>query len=105
MTHADTHWSGCWRVHPDCERPATDGDWPDNRVATFRPRRTDDLQVDDVSIGQTLEWRFMGTMDEGPYAGQRIWIPEDRNIRCGWVPDEDLEDVQPHGIPDGGGDG
>jgi len=68
--------------------------WGERRRARFTPTRTDDLQHDGPTlVGRVIEWEFAGTMDEGPYDGQAIWTPVDTGLRSGWVPDEDLTDV------------
>lgn len=65
------------------------------RQATFQPRRTETLRPEaSTFVGQTLEWEYAGTMDEGPYDGQTIWTPTDKSLPWfGWVPDEDLVDA------------
>lgn len=57
--------------------------------ATFTPVRTDDLREECASLcGVEKEYMYMGVMDEGPYAGQRIYQPSDRST--GWIPECDL---------------
>lgn len=72
--------------------------WGERRTATFAPTRTDDLRPEALPlIGQTREWEFEGTMDEGPYCGQAIWtlIREAGEPWVGWFPDEDLTSAIP----------
>lgn len=68
--------------------------WMRTRVATFEPKRRDNLRSEAVGfIGQTLRWRGLWVVtdeDGGPYVGQVVWEPGDRSLWFGWVPDEDL---------------
>lgn len=68
------------------------------RVATFQPARTDDLKPDALEhVGETFEWRGLWVVTEddgGPYVGQTVWERADESLPWfGWVPDEDLVDV------------
>lgn len=63
--------------------------------ATFAPKREDDLRPEAAAlVGRRIQWRPMGTMDSGPYEGQRIYMPRDFAVNIGWVPFCDLKDVQ-----------
>lgn len=62
--------------------------------ATFNPKRRDDLKpLSYEFIGMRLRWRNIGIQDEGPYAGQAMWEPVQREAWFGWVPQEDLSNV------------
>lgn len=64
-------------------------------VATFSPKRTDDLRPDLAPpIGYRGEWRFCWEIDhDSPYLGQWCLMPTDHNVRSGWVPISDLADI------------
>ena len=70
--------------------------WGERRYARFAPQRTDDLKPVAVPwIGRVIEVEFAGTMDEGDYTGQAMWMPVDRAVMPGvaWLPDCDLVDA------------
>ena len=58
--------------------------------ATFTPTVTDNLDSPQF-VGQRLLLQCFGTMDDGRYKGQTIWMPPlDSPVRMGWIPFEDL---------------
>lgn len=65
--------------------------------ATFMPKRTDTLRPEARKhVGTTYLWRAQWVVTEedgGDYVGQTVWLPEDRDVYFGWVPDEDLSPV------------
>ena len=67
------------------------------RRVRFTPLRRDDLRqaVLPWVDGEPFDVLNMGTMDEGPYEGQTIWMPEDHDVMPGvsWIPDCDLTDA------------
>lgn len=75
----------------------------DTVEATFVPKRTDNLRPDVVErVGQRRLW-FAGwditEEDGGPYVGQFAWLPWGTGIDhdwagFGWIPTEDLADVE-----------
>jgi hypothetical protein len=88
-----------WDREPDAVRwvegaPQSRPEWGTVRTGRFQPTVIDNLRPDALLlIGRVLEWEFMGVMDEGRYDGQPIWMPVDRSILMGWIPDEDLSDA------------
>lgn len=64
-------------------------------MATFEPQRRETLRLDEGNnIGRRLQFLFgwrMTEEDSGVYAGQVAWAPRDHSM--GWVPTEDLVDV------------
>lgn len=61
--------------------------------AVFRPQRTDDLRPEaEAVVGQELALYWSGTVEDGPYDGDNIWIREpDDGPWVGWLPERDLE--------------
>jgi hypothetical protein len=87
----------------------------DTFIATFQPRRTDDLKPGVAEwIGWSGVWQAMWMIQEGEstkFVGQWACAPQyDRNtvsLPFAWVPDEDLviqEFVDPPVGPDAGGE-
>jgi len=68
-----------------------------HRVVRFTPQRTDDLKPSGaIEVnGEPFEVMWAGTMDQGPYDGQVMWMPTDRDrwAGVGWIPDCDLTDA------------
>ena len=73
-------------------------------IATFQPKRIDDLQGGAESlIGWRGAWMFCWIMDEtdgGPYVGMKVYVPADHGVRLGWVPECDLADIEEY-VPEG----
>ena len=72
-------------------------------AATFQPKRLETLRRENHPlIGQRLTFTYAWTVDDedgGPYVGQAVWIAHDDRADSprlhGWVPDEDLTDIEP----------
>lgn len=62
------------------------------RRARFEPQRTDDLHSGAVEhIGKVYDWVDMGLMEEGQFAGSRIFLTREVvDPWLGWVPECDL---------------
>ena len=63
----------------------------DHVIATFHPVRTDDLQPHAPPIGWRGEWVAGFDIEDGPYSGQRAFVPLPE--RFPWVPQCDLADI------------
>lgn len=60
--------------------------------ARFKPSRTDTLRPEWLQfIGRETEWRCCGTVESGPFAGQRIWDTIEPDWPDHWIPEQDLE--------------
>lgn len=72
-------------------------EWYASVTATFRPKRTDTLRPCAIEcVGKRYVFDFCWVAeDHETYAGQRIWLA--REMLCGWVPEEDLENMTPAG--------
>jgi hypothetical protein len=76
----------------------------DRVLATFAPRRRDDLKPQAVAwIGRRVEWSAEWIVEDGAYAGQWAMRPSDPSPPAGlqtlgWVPFCDLTDLEriPH---------
>jgi hypothetical protein len=71
-------------------------------VATFAPKRMDDLKPEaKMAMGMRGSWQASWLVDEGPYSGQMAMVPSNAlwkaGCRVGWVPLCDLFDVVPEG--------
>lgn len=66
-------------------------------TATWRPNRPDDVMpAARPALGKRLTWIKQGPIreDGGPYDGQDAWLPVGLENFPGWVPSEDLADVE-----------
>ncbi len=69
-------------------------------VATFCPTRLDDVRPEGwARLGWRGVWQALWVVDDAdsPYLGQTIWWPLDGEPWFGWVPEEDLFDVEEAG--------
>lgn len=66
--------------------------------ATFDPQRRQTLSDEALThVGLRTRWTAgwdITEEDGGPYVGQLAWIPLDMSVTLGWVPTEDLTDVE-----------
>jgi hypothetical protein len=70
----------------------------DEVVATFQPKRLDTLKPEAAAaVGYRGRFRVIWEITEedgGPYVGQWAFEFCDRGLRQGWVPEEDLEEIE-----------
>lgn len=69
----------------------------DTVVATFAPKRTDDLKPGAAEfIGQRCVWQAAWPIEEGPYAGQwaMTWYGDSPRPPFAWTPLCDLTDIE-----------
>lgn len=85
-------------IHASANKPAPADYWDrPNRWVSFTPVRRDDVRPEAALWidSDPFEVEFIGTMDEGLYDGQTMWMPvrDQPGPRVGWLPDCDLTDA------------
>lgn len=65
-------------------------------TAVFQPKERKDLHPACLgALGKRLTWMSQGRAPEPEYPGQLAWFPVGLEAWPGWVPSEDLADVEP----------